>query len=315
MDNTGVTLQNLKEKTFVFAKKAFAMAVDDKIPRTQNTLLDENLMIKLGIKPTRVMSKRFAYAGISTRIVAEARFTTQTVLNGVPTGNTFLKVFVVRDLSLFYGVDAIAGGKLYTKLSSTQKDDSFTNSDAVVTPAKAKPDEQMTPTKVTPKHKTLPKKLASPQNNSKTKPEVPQIFFRNLYPEMYSPGSPRPLWERSPRYSSPSSSCSSPQWAIGAVTPLCSPTCHTASRRARTLSENHDELRDYSNENDDTYTNISRIVENEFGYEGREGTVVQRVLPSPRPGILPPDFLPCGQNCALTSCGCLRRYSGWDFMS
>ena len=91
MDNTGVTLQNLKEKTFVFAKKAFAMAVDNKIPRTQNTLLDENLMIKLGIKPTRVMSQRFAYAGISTRIVAEARFTTQTVLKGVPTGNTFLK--------------------------------------------------------------------------------------------------------------------------------------------------------------------------------------------------------------------------------
>ena len=141
MDNLGVTLQNLKEKTFVFAKKAFAMAVDDKIPRTQNTLLDENLMIKLGIKPTRVMSQRFAYAGISTRIVAEARFTTQTVLKGVPTGNTFLKVFVVRDLSLFYGVDAIAGGKLYTKLRSTQKDDSFTNSDAVVTPAKARPDE------------------------------------------------------------------------------------------------------------------------------------------------------------------------------
>ena len=306
MDNMGLTLQNLKEKTFVFAKKAFAMAVDDKIPRTQNTLLDENLMIKLGIKPTRVMSKRFAFAGISTRIVAEARFTTQTVLNGVPTGNTFLKVFVVRDLSLFYGVDAIAGGQLYTKLSSTQKDDSFTNSDAVVTPAKARPDEQMTPTKVTPKHKTLSKKLASPQNNSKTKPKVPQIFFRNLYPEMYSPGSPRPYWERSPtssdaRYSSPSSSCSSP-------------TCQTASRRARTLSENHYELREYSDE-DDTYDNIFRIVENEFGYEGTEGTVVQRVLPYPRPGILPPDFLPCGQNCALTSCGCLRRYSSWDFMS
>ena len=79
------------------------------------------------------MSKRFAYAGISTRIVAEARFTAQTVFNGVPTGNTFLKVFVVCDLSLFYGVDAIAGGQLYTKLSSTQNDDSFVKFDAVQT--------------------------------------------------------------------------------------------------------------------------------------------------------------------------------------
>ena len=108
MDNSGTTLQNLKEKTFVYAKKAFAVAVDEKIPKTQNTLLDESMMIKLGIKPTKIMTQRFAYAGNSTRIVAEARFTAQTVLNGLPAGNTFLKVFVVRDLSLFYGVDAIA---------------------------------------------------------------------------------------------------------------------------------------------------------------------------------------------------------------
>ena len=342
MDNSGTTLQNLKEKTFVYAKKAFAVAVDEKIPKTQNTLLDESMMIKLGIKPTKIMTQRFAYAGNLTRIVAEARFTAQTVLNGLPAGNTFLKVFVVRDLSLFYGVDAIAGGKLFTKLSTTQNDDSFTDSDA-------KPKKESSKAKSASPVKTKPtKKQATPKNESKTKPEVPQIFFRNLYPEMYSPGSPRPLWERSPRYSSPSSSCSSPQWAIGAVTPLCSPTCHTASRRARTLSENHDELCDYSDEDDvtydniyrivenefysenhdelrdysdysdedaDTYDNISRIVENEFGYEGPEGTVVHRVLPYPRPGILPPDFLPCGQNCAHTSCGCLRRYSGWDFMS
>ena len=33
------------------------------------------------------------------RIVAEARFTAQTVLDGVPAGNTFLKVYVVRDLN------------------------------------------------------------------------------------------------------------------------------------------------------------------------------------------------------------------------
>ena len=71
MDSFGVTLQNLKEKTFVYNKKAFAMAVDEKTPRTQNTLLDENFMIKLGIQPIRVMSQRFAYAGISTSIVAE----------------------------------------------------------------------------------------------------------------------------------------------------------------------------------------------------------------------------------------------------
>ena len=102
------------------------MAVDEKIPRSQKTLLDENLVIKMGIKPTKVMCKRFNYGNIKTRIVAEARFSAQTIFNGIQTGNSFLKVFVVRDLSLFYGVDAIAGGKLYTQLSNTNDDDSFT---------------------------------------------------------------------------------------------------------------------------------------------------------------------------------------------
>ena len=39
MANMGTTLQNLREKTFVYSKIAFAIAVDEKIPRTQNTLL------------------------------------------------------------------------------------------------------------------------------------------------------------------------------------------------------------------------------------------------------------------------------------
>ena len=72
------------------------------------------------------MCKRFNYGNIKTRIVAEARFSAQTIFNGIQTGNSFLKVFVVHDLSFFYGVDAIAGGKLYTQLSNTNEDDSFT---------------------------------------------------------------------------------------------------------------------------------------------------------------------------------------------
>ena len=43
-------------------------------------------------------------------------------MNGVQKGNIFMKVFVVRQ---YYGVDAIAGGKLYTQLSNTNEDDSF----------------------------------------------------------------------------------------------------------------------------------------------------------------------------------------------
>ena len=118
----------VKEKTFIYAKFAFAMAVDEKLPKTQSTLIDENLMIKMGLKPVKVMCQRFSYGGVQTRIVAETKFTAQTVLNGIQMGNSFLKALVVRDLNHFYGVDAIAGGKLYTRLSSTKDDDSYTAS-------------------------------------------------------------------------------------------------------------------------------------------------------------------------------------------
>ena len=122
------SLNTVKEKTFIYAKFAFAMAVDEKLPKTQSTLIDENIMIKMGLKPMKVMCQRFSYGGVQTRIVAETRFTAQTVLNGIQTGNSFLKALVVRDLNHLYGVDAVAGGKLYTRLSSTKDDDSYMSS-------------------------------------------------------------------------------------------------------------------------------------------------------------------------------------------
>ena len=125
MSCSDITLTNLKEKTFIFSKRSFAIAADERLPKTNNTLLDENIMLKLGIKPVKVSTQRFSYAGIKTRIVAEVRFTAQTVQNGFPAGNTFVKAWVVRDLNLCYGVDAVAGGQLYTKLLNTENDDSF----------------------------------------------------------------------------------------------------------------------------------------------------------------------------------------------
>ena len=100
-----LTLSNIKEKTFIYSKRSFAIAADERLPKTNNTLIDENLMLRIGLKPVKVSTQRFAYAGLKTRIVVEVRFTSQTVLNGVPAGNSFLKALVVRDLSLCYGVD------------------------------------------------------------------------------------------------------------------------------------------------------------------------------------------------------------------
>ena len=61
--------------------------------KTLKNFLDEKMMMRMGLKPSRV---KFAYGGVATRIVAEACLTTQTIFNGVQKGNNFLKVFVAN---------------------------------------------------------------------------------------------------------------------------------------------------------------------------------------------------------------------------
>ena len=242
-------MKNLTEKTFLFAKTAFAMAVDERMPKTVNTLLDEKMMLRMGLKPTRIMCKRFAYGGVATRIVAEARFTAQTIFNGVQKGNNFLKVFVVRDLCHYYGVDAIAGGKLYTQLSNTNDDDSFMGSAAVDSPPKSpskSPDKNTScETGKNATAKAVAKKEAVAANaidESNPKKEViaadvidkstlkkeiiaavtsdsKEIFFRSLHPEMYTP----------PRPSSPSSQDSSAPSTPTSVGPCRCVTCCSPS--------------------------------------------------------------------------------------
>jgi len=159
-----ITLSNLKEKTFIYSKRTFAVAADERLPKSNNTLLDEDVMLKLGIKPVKVSTQRFSYAGIQTRIVAEVRFTAQTVLSGTPAGNTFMKALVVRNLSLCYGVDAVAGGQLYNKLLGTENDDSL-----VI--FSSQPKENSSDTKR--KKNSIPQLIQSPKPTLNLSPEPP----------------------------------------------------------------------------------------------------------------------------------------------
>jgi len=303
-DEPAVTLQNLQEKTLVFGKRVFAMAVDRRIPKTQNTLLDENIMIKLGIKPTKVMSKRFAYGGVMSRIVAEARFTAQTVCNGVTAGNTFLKVIVVRDLSLYYGVDAIAGGKLYNQLSSTDNDDSFTGS---VT-AMSTPRKQHKPKK---KDDLQPRKEKG--NNT---PDTPKL-------EVTPPSTP--ARQGSPPASrSPAGLSSSPhsQASQSSTASSCGSTCSTC--RTRRLGYEMDTfgriravrvpIQDSSS--DDVWDNVSVVLENQ-PYPGHMDTVqVQQAVALSYYDRLPPGFFPCEpSSCHYHLCNCIGQYDGRDFSS
>ena len=169
------SLNTVKEKTFIYAKFAFAMAVDEKLPKTQSTLIDENLMIKMGLKPVKVMCQRISYGGVQSRIVAETRFTAQTVLNGIQMGNSFLKALVVRDLNHLYGVDAVAGGKLYTRLSSTKDDDSYMSStqNSQKLPGKKKVHEMIDDTREPDRTSDVPASNSSRTPSPPCKPATP----------------------------------------------------------------------------------------------------------------------------------------------
>ena len=241
------SLNTVKEKTFIYAKFAFAMAVDEKLPKTQSTLIDENLMTKMGLKPMKVMCQRFSYGGVQTRIVAETRFTAQTVLNGIQTGNSFLKALVVRDLNHLYGVDAVAGGKLYARLSSTKDDDSYMSStqNSQKLPGKKKVHEMIDDTREPDRTSDVP------ASNSSRTPSLP-----------CKPATPPPRSRRS-SCSSPSASTSSGTTVSIVVVEPRSP--QPIGRYINTdVFDYYDQMAIGKDDDEEMWTNQSFIVENRF---------------------------------------------------
>ena len=67
----------------------------------------------------KVECRKISYGGIETRVVGSISQTVQVVYDGVPSGTMHLKAKVIRHLTTLYGVDCIAGKKLYRSLASS----------------------------------------------------------------------------------------------------------------------------------------------------------------------------------------------------
>ena len=126
----------LGSKDFVFQvnKWPFSITCNPLLPSITESYIDLNLVKDMKIPIKKVECRNISYGGLQTKLVGSISQTVQVVYDGVPTGTMHLKAKVVRHLTNLYGVDCIAGHKLYKTLACSEStpevdDTSVANSD------------------------------------------------------------------------------------------------------------------------------------------------------------------------------------------
>ena len=71
--------------------------------------------MKISVK--KLECRTISYGGLTTKVVGSISQTVQVIYNGVSSGTMHLKAKVIRNLTNLYGVDCIAGQKLYKSLT------------------------------------------------------------------------------------------------------------------------------------------------------------------------------------------------------
>jgi hypothetical protein len=110
----------LGSKDFVFQvnKWPFAITCNPLLPTITESFIDLALVKDMKISMKKVECRNISYGGLSTKLVGTISQTVQVVYNGIPSGTLHLKAKVIRNLTNLYGVDCIAGQKLYKTLTN-----------------------------------------------------------------------------------------------------------------------------------------------------------------------------------------------------
>jgi len=110
----------LGSKDFVFQvnKWPFAITCNPLLPTITESFIDLALVMDMKINMKKVECRNISYGGLSTKLVGTISQTVQVVYDGVPSGTLHLKAKVIRNLTNLYGVDCIAGQKLYKTLTT-----------------------------------------------------------------------------------------------------------------------------------------------------------------------------------------------------
>ena len=95
----GSTLSHDKEYVFACKGRPFAALVSDHFNTPYSTLLDYDLIKKLGLKVTDIQCRKFMFAGHKFRILGRVSTAVQCVQNGRISGNFHIKGLVISNLN------------------------------------------------------------------------------------------------------------------------------------------------------------------------------------------------------------------------
>ena len=107
-----------EEEEYIFCVKGrpFPVLVSDKLPSTQETLLDYDMVRELGLKMKELQCRRFSYAGYHMRVFGTVTTTVQCVQDGEMCGTTTVRADVIQNLAKNLNVECIASQRLSSQL-------------------------------------------------------------------------------------------------------------------------------------------------------------------------------------------------------
>ena len=182
------------EEEFIFCVKGkpFPCLVSPKLPTPTSTLIDFDMIHKLGLKMADLQCKKYTYAGHKMRVLGTVYTSVQCIQDGQMCGTIKIKADVVEDLAKNLEVQCVAGQRMAAQLKG--KDDNCTPSGAQSTPSisspSAKPKPRAAPSPK-PRSALTPKPLSAPAPpRTPSPPTTPSSSSPPTTPSRSPPGFP-----------------------------------------------------------------------------------------------------------------------------
>ena len=161
------------EEEFIFCVKGkpFPCLVSNKLPTPSSTLLDYDMVSKLGLKMADLQCKRYSYAGYKMRVLGTVYTSVQCIMDGQMCGTVKLKADVVEDLAKYLDVQCVAGQRMAAQL----KGNNTCTPSGALTPPRASPKPSPPPTPTPPPPPMTPSSSPSSPSPRRSPPGFPIV--------------------------------------------------------------------------------------------------------------------------------------------
>ena len=152
-----------EEEEYIFCVKSrpFPVLVSSKLPATEETLLDYDMVRELGLRMKELQCKRFSYAGYQMRVFGTVTTTVQCIQDGEMCGTTTIRADVIQNLAKNLSVECVASQRLSSQLQGKNCNSSGAPSTPRASP-KSKPKPKPSPKTPTPPTSPVSRASSSP---------------------------------------------------------------------------------------------------------------------------------------------------------